>query len=490
MPRITAVDLYNYTKCAHRVYLDGNGDPSQKSEVSAFVKLLWDKGLQTEREYIARLGYDAFDDLQALSVEAAALATNELMAGGARIIYQGCLICDQRVGRPDLLLRQDERPSKFGAYSYEPVDIKAGRGYEERDGEKGRFKKHYAFQILFYHELLAEVQGVWPATCRIINSEGEFESFERDDFEVAYRQAWHEVQRLVAGEETSEPVLGSQCHQCEWLGRCRPWVERTRDPSGLFFVGNQKFGLKAVGLRTFDDIARMNVGDYLKPPLKIKGLGEKSLVRMKHRARVRLSGQPEIRPGFSFPEVRTEIYFDIEDDPTRDVTYLFGMWIRESGGKGRFEYILAERPEDEGEACRRFWEFVDAQSDCAFYVYSPKERSSLRRLGRKYGLAQGIFEKYLSLEFDLYQDLVVEYSDWPTYSYGIKQIARLTGFSWRDVDPSGANSIAWYNDYLALTGKEQAQVRKRILEYNEDDCMAMAHIKDWFVAGHPAAGHE
>ena len=35
--------------------------------------------------------------------------------------------------------------------------------------------------------------------------------------------------------------------------------------------------------------------------------------------------------------------------------------------------------------------------------------------------------------------------------YGIKQIAKLTGFSWRDTDPGGANSIAWYNDYLGAT---------------------------------------
>ena len=37
---ITANDLYNLTKCAHRVYLDANGDPKEKSEVSPFVKLL------------------------------------------------------------------------------------------------------------------------------------------------------------------------------------------------------------------------------------------------------------------------------------------------------------------------------------------------------------------------------------------------------------------------------------------------------------------
>jgi predicted RecB family nuclease len=67
--------------------------------------------------------------------------------------------------------------------------------------------------------------------------------------------------------------------------------------------------------------------------------------------------------------------------------------------------------------------------------------------------------------------LVVKYSDWPTYSYGIKQIAKLIGFAWRDPDLSGANSIAWYNEYLANPANETAL--QRILDYNEDDYRAM-----------------
>ena len=69
--RVTAQDLYNYTKCLHRVYLDSNGDPSEKSEVSSFVKLLWEVGLQTERDYISSLGDQEIVDLQDFAVEPA-----------------------------------------------------------------------------------------------------------------------------------------------------------------------------------------------------------------------------------------------------------------------------------------------------------------------------------------------------------------------------------------------------------------------------------
>jgi predicted RecB family nuclease len=93
-------------------------------------------------------------------------------------------------------------------------------------------------------------------------------------------------------------------------------------------------------------------------------------------------------------------------------------------------------------------------------------------------LDQEVFTTYVEREYDLYSDLIVNYSDWPAFSYSIKQIAKHIGFQWRDSNPSGANSIAWYNEYLAHP--EHKQLLNRILEYNEDDCLAMLAIKQFF----------
>jgi len=92
MKTITAQDLYNLTKCHHRVYLDTNGNPEEKGEVGSFVKLLWELGLQTEREYIASIGDLPIEDLEILSVEPAFHETIRLMRNGAPLIYQGCLM--------------------------------------------------------------------------------------------------------------------------------------------------------------------------------------------------------------------------------------------------------------------------------------------------------------------------------------------------------------------------------------------------------------
>lgn len=476
--RITAQALYNITRCAHRVYLDANGDPKDRSEVGSFVKLLWELGLQTEREYLGTLGELATSDLSHYGIDEAWVETQRLMREGADLIYQGCLVDGSFVGRPDLLLKRTDLSSRFGSYGYEPIDIKAGKGWEERDGKRTKFKDHYAFQILFYRLLLERIQEVSLPVGRIVNVEKQLEEFEVADFEQDFQEALTEAQRLISGQETSEPVLGSHCQLCQWHRRCERWVTEHADPTGLFFVGKVKFRLREVGLKTIQDIAAMDVNQYLKPPKKIPRTGKDSLLRMKERARVRLAGKPEIRPGFSFPTRVREVFFDIEDDPTRGVTYLFGLLIKEQGRAPVFQYFLAKRPEDEETTVRAFWGFLATAGEEVYYVYSHKERSTLKQLMERYDLDPTVLETYKSKEYDLYSDLIVKYSDWPTYSYGIKQIAKQIGFKWRDPDPSGANSIAWYNQYLANPSDEAPL--QRILVYNEDDCLAMVAVKDYF----------
>ena len=142
-------------------------------------------------------------------------------------------------------------------------------------------------------------------------------------------------------------------------------------------------------------------------------------------------------------------------------------------------YFLARRPEDEEHTVRAFWNFLASAEDDVYYVYSHKERTTLKNLMERYQLDQEIFDRYVSHEYDLYSKLIVEYSDWPTFSYSIKHVANLIGFRWRDANPSGANSIAWYNEYLGHS--EQEHLLDRILQYNEDDCRAMLAIKNYFV---------
>jgi len=159
--------------------------------------------------------------------------------------------------------------------------------------------------------------------------------------------------------------------------------------------------------------------------------------------------------------------------------------VKDRGVELPFQYLLARQPDEEEQVAREFWKFLEETEDAAFYVYSAKERSTLKHLMERYSLDESVFERYVEQEYDLYSDLVVKYSDWPTYSYGIKQIAKLLRFEWRDPDPSGANSIVWYNEYLQDPSHED--ILQRILEYNEDDCRAMIAVTEYFTSRQASA---
>jgi len=76
---------------------------------------------------------------------------------------------------------------------------------------------------------------------------------------------------------------------------------------------------------------------------------------------------------------------------------------------------------------------------------------------------------------DLHSGSIKSRMIWLTYSLSLKTLAAFLGFKWRDTDPSGAGSIQWFHERVE-TGDNS--IRKRILEYNEDDCRAMRVLVD------------
>ncbi len=113
------------------------------------------------------------------------------------------------------------------------------------------------------------------------------------------------------------------------------------------------------------------------------------------------------------------------------------------------------------------------------YYYSKYERTIWRKLQERYPdvVSKEEIEDLFSPDnsVDLYYDVVKPKTEWPTRDYSIKTLASYLGFSWRDTDPSGASSIEWYHRWVE-TGDEG--IRRRIIEYNEDDCVATRVILD------------
>ena len=113
------------------------------------------------------------------------------------------------------------------------------------------------------------------------------------------------------------------------------------------------------------------------------------------------------------------------------------------------------------------------------YYYSKYERTIWRKLQTLYPEVCSEFdiENMFNPEMciDLLYDVVTKNSVWPTKDHSIKSLAQYLGFSWRDSDPSGAASVEWFQRFLE---EKDPEIKKRILEYNEDDCIAMRVLLD------------
>ncbi|MCJ7436169.1 MAG: ribonuclease H-like domain-containing protein, partial [Acidimicrobiia bacterium] len=65
-------------------------------------------------------------------------------------------------------------------------------------------------------------------------------------------------------------------------------------------------------------------------------------------------------------------------------------------------------------------------------------------------------------------------------SLGLKTVAPLAGFQWRDDDAGGEQSMVWYRAAVDDSDENIREAnRERILRYNEDDVRATAALREW-----------
>ncbi len=70
---------------------------------------------------------------------------------------------------------------------------------------------------------------------------------------------------------------------------------------------------------------------------------------------------------------------------------------------------------------------------------------------------------------------------------GLKAPATDVGFVWRDDDPGGKQSLAWYELATADPDSDvRGENQRRLLAYNEDDCRATRHLREWLSREGPS----
>lgn len=457
--------------------------------------MLWEKGVQHEERVIAKLG--SFLDLSNPNKEEQLDTTMKAMKAKVPLIYHGYLRSQNLAGEPDLLRLQPDD-------TYMPIDIKSGRGLEgvsEEDDEPGKPKKHYAVQLALYCEILIDLGFARERTGIIYDIESVETTYHLDDPMGArtptswwqfYQTTKNSVAKLLSNEVKNDPALSGICKLCPWYDSCKHWSVENHDLSTIFYLGRSTRNIlkNDLGITKVEDLKDISIAHEISKKNAdksyLKGIGEKTLSSLQKRAIILAdTNKPVIYAPLDFPQVQYELYFDIEDDPTQNFVYLHGVYERTPKGEKFIPFVAKEKTaEAEEKAWQEFVEYIRSlpKDDWCLYYYSHHEPTSYKRMQKMYPDVISVEE--LDAMFttnhaiDLYSQCILKYTDWPLYSYSLKDIARYLKFNWRDKTPSGALSIQWFNEYLKDLDPAKLQ---RILDYNEDDCKATMVIKDYLA---------
>lgn len=229
------------------------------------------------------------------------------------------------------------------------------------------------------------------------------------------------------------------------------------------------------------------------------------------RARATKVGKVFLNRSIASVSINRSVYEqDVDIEDYHGYVYLIGVRTtgrkRDTGRtaterlreKERFEYdafVNWDKSSDgEAKVFADFWAHIQACKEKAkrrqfayrLYYYTSHEVSAFKSLALRHAGKPGVPTVEDVTEFfaqkeviDLHRILSEELV-WPTESVKLKEVAKWVRFSWRDSDPGGGNSLAWYEtavDHTDETVREENRVR--LLEYNEDDVAAQVALRDW-----------
>lgn len=222
------------------------------------------------------------------------------------------------------------------------------------------------------------------------------------------------------------------------------------------------------------------------------------------QARAAVSGTPHRARGLERIEVRrADVEVDVDMENVDSGVYLWGTHVsgtpavlQQAGVRPGYHPFFSWEPMDPAEQAAvfgRFWEWLTAlRHRCAgagltfaAYCYTSAEHTKMRQIrkeapeGAELPSIEAIDELVASADWvDLYD--VVRASLVTGHGLGLKRIAPLAAFSWRDHDPGGLQSMLWHQ--IAVTHPDpavRAEHRSRLLAYNEDDVLATLAVREW-----------
>lgn len=458
-PSVSASQVAKYVSAPFALHCDIFGPTEEREQDSEFMKMLKQRGITHELAMIEGevepAGWQTWEE--------GFRRTIEHMADGAPGLYNMPLISNPAgmIGVPDQLLRVDGHTSLFGDYAYRVVEVKSRKTLTHAD----------KVQTAFYNRLLGLVQESTPEEFFLKNSLGREKSEQYVRWDLLLDELIRGARQVITGEHTPDPIYGRT------PGPWRSYENKMArgDVSCLWHIGPvRRAVLLDRGFGRIGDVALADEADLAAV------LGTYVARCIIPHARALCENATIAKHPVELPESEVEIFLDMENINegigAEFTNYLIGALVRSKEGE-RYHSFFAETPDEEEMQWRDFGELIAATEAPAIYYWAASaEKAYINKMVARYRTAERIRDT-LTAGMDLYRITSNAYA-FPTDGYRLKEIGRYLGYRWQVEDRDGLWAMIAYLDYQA---KRNPRLREEILTYNEDDCRALMHVKDWLA---------
>ncbi|MGX9296273.1 TM0106 family RecB-like putative nuclease [Tsukamurella paurometabola] len=492
--KTTPVSARSLTGCRHRLALE-----TRAPQVDG------DPGMALRVEAAAVFRASVRDRLPGLTIiepgEGAVRRTLAAMEAGADRIWNAVLpTAHDRRGHSELLVRLADGYIPVIVVNHKTCDPGAGAvtspldRWEPREDETVRSRQHRGDQMRLAH-LTRMLQDAGYASRTLLGGSIGVDGArivvqEIGPLLAAYDERFADRRAVLAGTAPTEPVRVAECRRCPWWPQCAQTLTLARDVS-LVADGRSAPGLREAGIGTVDQLAEYDGPQPEDVPVPIADL--RAMARAWRDGQVLVRRRPEVKVR------RADVEVDVDMESYQEYgAYLWGTWLRRDGVDLGYRPFVTWEPvptRDEARSFAEFWAFLmDRRAEAhaagktfAAYCYSQNAENkwllaSADRFAGEPGVPprRAVEEFIASPEwvdmFDAVGDAFLSLE-----GRGLKKVAPVAGFQWRDAEAGGEASMLWYRVGVGIDAgfadEDRAVQRQRILDYNEDDVKATAALR-------------
>lgn len=473
---MTAELLLQYQRCKRRPFLDTHGDRSQRDTPSEFLLRLQQDKFIHKQNALAQQNYQQ-PDYHRGDWEAGAIATLELMQQGVERISQAVLLTNcleyTLLSHPDLLIKQPGN-SLFGDWLYIPAQIELGK----------RPKLEYQIIAAYNAHVLGQIQGIQPKTAWLFLRRSEVYTVDVAKWNPQMQRSLDQCLEILESEFAPEVFISRQrCNLCRWYSQCYAIAKSQQHLSLIPGVTPNRYTqLQALNLLTLESLTQVNPSQLESLPGFDRQVAQKLVLQaqavFENRPILLDTTDSDCTGKMPMPLAHIELYFDIEAEPDLNLDYLLGVLVvNRQTNTQTFHKFLAETPAQEAEIWQQFLDLVAQYPTAPIYHFCAYEVDTVKRLGKLYQTPRQQVKALLERFVDVYEQITQTVA-LPVENYTLKSIARWLGFEWRNPQANGSHCIYWYDQWLATGDRTLLDA---IAHYNEDDCYATRHVKDWLV---------